>query len=270
MEPGKQLPTNLLWLLVRVPPLIVHMLLFLPLTVLSINPVGKRIAVGETHLADFMIRWWSATLCRIFGMRIQTAGTLRKTPVMLVANHVSWIDIEVLHGVRVFSFVAKAEIAKWPVVGPLARAGGSVFHSRGSHQSREDVTLDLARKLREGRSVALFPEGRTSTGAAVLPFHGRMFQAAIDEKIDIQPAALAYLRDGQLVNHHVAFAAKESFLGNFWRLLVSPPVEVVVTFGEPISTVAAPGRKEIANRARQDVVAALEVAPDWPSAAERT
>ncbi|MDX1570658.1 MAG: lysophospholipid acyltransferase family protein [Xanthomonadales bacterium] len=241
----------------RVPLLAGHLLITLPITLLAINPLGQRVPVGNESLTEAMIRFWSRLLCRIFGIRVRCVGTLRPGPVMLLANHISWIDIEVIHSLRAASFVAKAEIARWPVVGWLARAGGTVFHDRGSDASRHAVTEALAEKLRGGHSVAIFPEGRTGDGARVLPFHGRMLKAAIDTETPVQPIALAFLRDGRLCNTEVAFRDGEHFLGNLWRLLGEAPIDVEVVCAPPRPS-ADGQRRDLARGAHDVVVQALE------------
>ena len=105
----------------RVPGLLVHLLLALPLTVLAINPLTRRLRTPAGERWDHrVIRWWSATLLRVFGMRVRRFGTPMPQAGFYVANHVSWIDIEALHSQRMMGFVAKQEIRGWPVVGWLA------------------------------------------------------------------------------------------------------------------------------------------------------
>ena len=241
----------------RAPLLLAHLVITLPLTLLVIVPLGRSLTWGGETLTQHMIRWWSGALCRIFGMRLNPIGRPAPNPVMLLANHVCWMDIELLHSQRAAAFVAKAEIARWPLVGLLARAGDTVFHARGSAESREAVSDQLAQRLGSGRSVAIFPEGRTGGGEEVLPFHGRLLKAAVETGAPVQPVALAYLRGGRLVNREVSFRSGEHFVGNFFRLLGDPPLQVDIVFGAPIDP-HGHGRRELAWMARESVVEALD------------
>ncbi|HLU12677.1 MAG TPA: 1-acyl-sn-glycerol-3-phosphate acyltransferase, partial [Arenimonas sp.] len=106
--------------LLRIPLLLLHLLVSLPATLLLINPLSARIELRGERLDHRAIRWWSGMLLRIFGFRVRRYGTPLPGAVMFVANHVSWIDIELMHSQRMMGFVAKAEIARWPLVGWLA------------------------------------------------------------------------------------------------------------------------------------------------------
>jgi 1-acyl-sn-glycerol-3-phosphate acyltransferase len=141
---------------------------------------------------------------------------------MFVANHVSWVDIEMLHSQRMMGFVAKQEIRSWPLVGWLTARGETIFHQRGSHESMGGVMHAMLARLRAGRAVGVFPEGRTRDGAAVGPFHARIFQPAVEAGVPVQPVALRYGPGGN-VQTVVAFGPTESFLANFMRLLGEPP-----------------------------------------------
>lgn len=247
------------WLyLYRIPLLAAHLFLSLPLVLLTINPLGRSIRVAQSNLTEWMIMWWSRTMCRVFGIRVSVEGELPSGPVMLVANHMSWLDIEVLHSLRVFTFVAKAEIARWPLVGWMARAGGTVFHQRGDENSRHAVSDLFTAKLAQGRSVAIFAEGRTSDGTRVLPFHGRMFRPAVETGTPLVPAAIRYMHTDQLANADIAFGRTESFVANLFRVMGLPSIRAEVVFGQALAT-ADRGRRELATQAREHVVGALEV-----------
>lgn len=243
--------------LLRVPLLLLHLVVALPIAVLCTLPPGQKIHLRGVSLTEWAIRLWSGALVRIFGMRVRRLGQLHAGPVMLLANHMTWMDIEVLHSQRAVSFVAKSEIERWPVIGYLATAGGSVYHARGSSTSQAKVLEALSAKLAAGNSVAIFAEGRTGSGEEVLPFHGRMIKAAADLELPVQAVALGYYRAGELRNTEVAFAPRENFLQNFVRLLGAAPLEVDVLCMAPMATHGR-GRRELAAIAREQVVQALE------------
>src|SRR6187431_478402 len=152
-------PLRYLW---RVPLLLLHAVVGLTLVMLSINPLFARIrrADGETW-DQTSIRWWSWLFVRVFGMRARRVGTPLHGGALFVANHVSWIDITLLHSQRPLDFVAKAEIARWPLIGWVASRGGTIYHHRGDNDSLHGVMHQMVQRLEQGESVGVFPEGRT-------------------------------------------------------------------------------------------------------------
>jgi 1-acyl-sn-glycerol-3-phosphate acyltransferase len=243
--------------LYRVPLLLLHLLVPLPLTLLCLAPPLSRIRWGAESLGDRAVRAWSGGLLWIFGFRLRRFGTPLPGATLFVANHVSWIDIETLHSQRMMGFVAKREIAGWPLVGWLAAQGQTIFHQRGSTDSLTGVLELMVARLREGRSVGVFPEGRTRGGEAVGPFHARIFLAAVEAQVPVQPVALryGYRGDAQTV---VAFAPRENFMQNFLRLLGERPRLAEVHFLAPIPPGDVDGRRRIAELARERIVAAME------------
>jgi 1-acyl-sn-glycerol-3-phosphate acyltransferase len=240
--------------------LLVHLLISLPLTLLAISPLFAWIRLPDDERFDHrMIRWWSGVLMRVFGFRVVRRGEPLREAALLVANHVTWMDIELIHSQRMACFVAKSEIARWPLVGWLASRGGTIYHRRGSTESLNHVGTIMVERLRAGLAVAVFPEGGTGTGDHVRTFHARIFQAAIDAQVPTQPVALRFSRGGVLVTD-VGFRGREGFFGNFLRVLGGPPTVAEVFFLEPIAP-AQGERRRMAETARARIVAALGV-PD--------
>lgn len=241
--------------IVRVPLLILHLVLGLPLTLLLINPLTARwVLVGE-RVDHRAIRAWSGGLMRIFGFRVHRFGRPRPGPFLLVANHVSWIDIELVHSQCVVGFVAKAEISRWPLVGWLASRAGTIYHQRGSNDSLNGVMERMVSRLDAGQPVGVFPEGGTSGGEAIRTFHARIFQAAFETRVPVQPVALRYGRGGE-AQTTVAFGRGENFLQNFLRLLGEPGRVAEVHFLETIQP-GDEGRRQVAEQARKRIVAAM-------------
>lgn len=250
-------PLRYLW---RVPLLLFHILLgILCASILSWN----RHAVmkdGREPWVHRMIRWWSRTLLRIFGMRSVRYGEPLADPVLFVANHTSWTDIELLHSQRAACFVAKAEIARWPLIGWMAAAGGTIFHRRGSNHSLSTVMQVMVERLRAGRSVGVFPEGGSGYNGVLKIFHARIFQAALDAEVPVQPVALRFTRHGRRVID-AGFREHESFMANIVRLLGEPSMDAEVHFLTPVP--ASPdARRRMAEMSRERIAVAL--------AAERT
>jgi 1-acyl-sn-glycerol-3-phosphate acyltransferase len=164
-----------------------------------------------------------------------------------------------LHSQRAACFVAKAEIARWPLVGWMAATGGTIFHRRGSNHSLSTVMQVMVERLRGGRSVAVFPEGGTGYHGVLKTFHARIFQAALDAEVAVQPVALRFARDGRRVLD-AGFREHESFVHNIVRLLGEPPVDAEVHFLAPVP--ASPdARRRMAELSRERIGAALEDRP---------
>ena len=240
----------------RVPALAWHVLIHLPLAMLLTTPLTARLRWGGESLEHRAIRAWSAGLMRVFGFRLRRVGAPLPGAAMFVANHVSWIDIETLHSQRMMGFVAKREIQSWPVVGWLAQRGETIFHARGSTESLGGVLHEMLSRLRDGRSVGVFPEGGTRGGREIGPFHARIFLAAVEAGVPVQPVALRY-GEGGSAQHVVAFQPRESFFANFVRLLGEPARLAEVHFLAPIAPGDAEGRRRIADLARSRIATAM-------------
>ena len=248
MSPLRPAPWRLLY---RVPLFLLHLLVVTPVTVLAQTPPGQHWRLGSRSIAEHFLRAWSHGLCRLFAVRPVVRGALPQAPHLVVANHLSWLDIQLMHSVGAMSFVAKAEIARWPLMGFLAKAGGTVFHQRGSHDSAAGV-LDLMRaRLVGGHHVAIFPEGGIRPGPGVKRFHARLFRAAVDSGCDVQPVMLRYLDRGAL-DHDITFRPGENLVMNMLRLLARAPVTGEVHLLPPIE-VHGRGRDELSRAAHQAI-----------------
>ena len=182
-----------------------------------------------------MNRYWSAALVWLCGIKVQVHGDPKlDAPMLWVANHVSWVDIFVLNKVRPTVFVAKSEIRRWPVIGWLVAGAGTVFIERNSRQAIRRVGEQMKQRFDQGHVVGLFPEGTTSSGFDVAPFHSSLFDAAIRAQIDIQPVALRFFHKGRRSIEH-AFVGEQTLVGNLWCLLGVRQVLVQVEFLSIIS-----------------------------------
>lgn len=219
----------------------------------------KAVRFGGKPLIELSETLWSRAVCRVFGLRLEVRGEVGPGPHLVVANHISWIDITVMRSVARMGFVSKAEINDWPVIGYLARIGETVFHQRGSHDSASGVAGVMGERLREGGNVAIFPEGGILPGPGVKRFHGRMFAAAIDTASPVQPVMLRYMRDGRHV-HDVTFIRGEHFVGNLFRLLRQKSCLADVAVLPPIDSIGKQ-RRPLAAEAEQAVRAAFDAAP---------
>ncbi len=249
---------RLLRYLWRVPLLFLHVLVALPVVLLLLVLPTRRIPIRGMRLEYRLIRWWSRWLMRVFGIDVRGIGDPLPGAVMFVANHVSWVDIVVLHSQRMMGFVAKKEIESWPLVGWMASRAETIFHRRGSQESLGGVIELMAERLRTGHSVGAFPEGGTRGGHGLGPFHARILTAAVETGVPVQPVALRYGAGG-MAQTRVAFAPRENFLQNFLRLLGDPAIPAEVVFLPPVRPGDAEwaGRRAIAETARARIAAEL-------------
>ena len=256
--PDRMRPWRYLW---RIPLLVLHVLFGVLVCALILSWSQGVMKDGREPLGHRTIRLWSTWLLRIFGFRSRSFGKPLADPVLFVANHTSWLDIELMHTQRAACFVAKAEIASWPLVGWLAANGGTIFHRRGSNHSLSTVMQVMVERLNDGRSVAVFPEGGTGYNGVLKVFHARIFQAALDAEVPVQPVALRFARDGRRVID-AGFRVEESFMGNIVRLLGEAPMDAEVHFLTPVP--ASPdARRRMAEQSRERIDAALQdAAPD--------
>jgi len=179
-------------------------------------------------------------VCAVIGIKVAARGALpAQTPRFVVANHVSWTDIVALASLYPFVFLAKSEVARWPVLGLLARLQGTVFIERGARQDVARVNDSLADVLRAGGDLVVFAEGTSSDGAVVLPFRSAHFapleaMAARGEAPTLAPVAISY-SDG-LERIDVGWYGDMSFLPHLWRLMQRGPTLCQIAFGEEIET----------------------------------
>jgi 1-acyl-sn-glycerol-3-phosphate acyltransferase len=240
----------------RLPLLLLHIVIATPVTVLFQRPRGRSILLAGQPFAEVLSCWWSRVICRIFGISRRLTGDFQPGAQLVVANHISWIDIALLHSFAAMGFVAKAEIETWPLLGTVARAGGSVFHRRGSHDSASGVAEQMTRRLQENRRVAIFPEGGILPGDGVKLFHARLFAASIEAGVPVQPVMLRYLRDGSRYDD-ITFLPGENFMVNFLRLLMQKPCMADVRV-LPLIETAGKQRRQLAGDAEAAVREAFE------------
>ncbi|MFZ9407261.1 MAG: lysophospholipid acyltransferase family protein [Burkholderiaceae bacterium] len=147
---------------------------------------------------------------------------------LLLPNHISWLDIFVIDSIAPASFVAKAEIARWPLVGTLVARAGTVFVERGRRHAVHAVIRALAERLSQGYRAAVFPEGTTSEGDRLLVFHGNLIQSALNAGVPVVPIGLRYVDPDGERSHAVLYVGDTTFLASFWRITGHPRLECEV------------------------------------------
>ena len=177
---------------------------------------------------------WARGMLSIMGIEVRVKGHPAQGPVLMAANHISWLDILVMHAACHCRFVAKSEIRNWPLVGVLTTGGGSLYIERGSHRDAMRVVHQMAAALRDGQVLAVFPEGGTGDGISLLPFHANLLQAAISADAPIQPIALQFI-DAQTQHMSLApcYRDTDTLISSLWRTLCAPPLLAQVRYGEP-------------------------------------
>jgi 1-acyl-sn-glycerol-3-phosphate acyltransferase len=166
------------------------------------------------------VQWWSRGLLRAAGVGLQVCGRPRPGAVLLVANHVSWLDIAAIHAVAPHArFVSKADVQRWPLLGRLIRGAGTLFIERERKRDALRVVHHVAEALAAGQTVAVFPEGTIGPGPATLPFHANLLQAAIGGGTPVQPVVLRYADPRRPFSPAVDYVGAVSLLHSVWRVL---------------------------------------------------
>lgn len=199
--------------------------------------------------------WSLAMLDRLQITVIVSGQPALAGPVMLVANHMSWLDITAMHAARFCRFVSKADVKQWPFIGRLACGIGTLFVERASTRDAMRVVHQMSASLRAGDVLGVFPEGTTSDGVTLLPFHANLFEAAIATNTPVQPVALQFV---ELATGKASFAPcyinDDTMLGSVWRTLMTPGIAVKITFGE-LQWAKGRTRREWAQAVRADIEA---------------
>jgi len=243
----------------------------LGLLFLVLVPVqALALALGASGPAGRLPVLFHRALLRLFEVRVTVLGALpRDRPALVLANHVSWLDIPVLGAVAPLSFVAKSEVAGWPLIGLLARLQRTVFIDRARRTHTAAVNAQVAARLAAGEAVVLFPEGTTSDGNRVLPFRASLVGAARAalaapglDRIDLQPLAVGYVRrDGLPVTRRerpaIAWYGDMELAPHLAAFLRGGPLDAVVVLGDPIPFDAASDRKRATAEAEAAVRRAL-------------
>ncbi len=194
---------------------ILHILLGL-LIVLLLFPL-----LNETGRIN-VERWYSRKLLNLFRITPVLKGTWQETPALLVLNHVSWLDIFAVNSQSPSIFIAKSEIATWPLAGKLVAGAGTIFIERGRRHAVHKVIKDAEARIRAGRQVAVCPEGTTTDGTGVAPFHSNMLQAAVNAGVPLIPVALRYTDETGALSTDPAFVGEQTMAQNVMLLWKSP------------------------------------------------
>jgi 1-acyl-sn-glycerol-3-phosphate acyltransferase len=244
-------------------PLLVVLLFGGLFTVLMLFPLMRE------GMRRATVRRWSRLLVAACGIRpraisIQGAHSLAQLSAgsLVVANHISWLDIFVINSQCPCSFVAKDEILRWPLIGTLVARTGTLFIERGKRHSVHRMIEHIQRKLLAGGRVAVFPEGTTGEGDRLLPFHANLIEGALRAGASVVPVGLSYRdRDGGR-SSAVEFVGDTSFIESMWRIIGAPTVHCEVQALAGIDAAAGQTRHEVSQIARQQLARALHLPLD--------
>jgi lyso-ornithine lipid O-acyltransferase len=229
---------------------------------LAVQWLALRYRWGLAHTLPVVFH---RMVCALLRVRIKQIGEPNpRRPLLIVSNHSSWLDITVLSTLMPLSFIAKAEVATWPVFGTFARLQRSIFIDRQRRQATGAANAAIAERLADGDAIVLFAEGTTSDGNRVLPFRSALLGAArdaiavSDSHVMVQPLAIGYPRRAGLPlaradRPSIAWYGDMDLVPHLIAIMQGPPIDAVAVWGEPISFDRDSDRKAVTRLAEQAV-----------------
>ena len=237
------------------------------------------IVMGPIQILGLVFDWkirrrlpgiWHRIACRMIGLKVHTNGTAdKRRPLMIAANHSSWLDILVLSAVADVVFVAKAEVKTWPVFSTLARLQATIFVVREERRKTGEQVNEIAERMTAGEIVVLFPEGTTSDGNHMLPIKSSLFGAAAsaipgsaDGTVYIQPVSIAYTRVhgmpmGRYHRPIASWPGDTELMPHLTTILKTGSLDAEVTFCESVPFTARSNRKAIAATVQNEIETAF-------------
>lgn len=214
------------------------------------------------------IQRWSAQVLRRLGVSLVQQGRPLQEPCLLVANHVSWLDILAVHATAPQArFVSKADVLAWPVLGWLIRSAGTLFIERERKRDAMRVVHHMTDVLRAGDTVAIFPEGTTGAGPEVLPFHANLLQAALSAQVPVQPVALRYREPEMSFSWAAQYIDDTTLVQSIWRILCAQGLSLSISY-LPVLTEPAADRRQLAAALRDQIQRQVQdelVLHPWPA-----
>ena len=212
-----------------------------------------------------IVQRWSVQMLRCLGVEVRVSGQAHAGAVLLVANHVSWLDIPALHvSAPRARFVSKSDIAHWPLLGKLARAGGTLFIERERKRDALRVVHEVAAALRQRDAVAVFPEGTTGAGVGVLPFHANLLQAAISTSTVVQPVVMRYSEPGHSVSVAAQYIGDTTLMESLMKVCRARGLVVDVRF-LPAEPAGQLDRRVLADALRERIAVELRAIDGRPA-----
>lgn len=235
------------WRLARLAPHVLHGLWI----------VKRRFELLTAAEKHGLIQWWSLKTLRILGIALQAEGQALPAGHLMVANHVSWLDIAAVHAVLPQArFVSKADVKHWPLVGGLVEGAGTLFIERTSKRDALRVVHQAAAALQAGDCVAVFPEGTTGAGPELLPFHANLLQAAVSTGAPVLPVVLRWHEPGERFSTAARFIGDTTLVQSLWRIASARGLGIAVQL---LPSVGSEGqdRRGLGEALRQAIAARL-------------
>ena len=204
---------------------------------------------------------WSAHLLAILNVRPSVCGSppaMADRAAVLVANHVSWLDIQLIHSVWQVRFVAKSEVRRWPLIGWMSAHTGTLFIERGRHRHAARINQSIHAAFRKGDAIGVFPEGTTSSGRELARFHASLLQPAVDESAMVFPVALRYLDDAGNININASYVGETSLMQSLMLIFAEKTIRAELTFLPPIDA-SGKTRRDLASQTQAAIAAALNL-----------
>ncbi len=205
---------------------------------------------GAKRKRDMLKTHWLRIFCAIVNLHVIKEGEYSRQSALLVSNHISWLDIIVIGQYLPASFVAKSDILSWPVIGYLARQGGTIFIHRGDKKHIKTTAEKMLWLLKQNSNIIAFPEGTTTNGDDVLNFHASLFQPAVLTRSPIQPVAIQYLGAAK---EQAPFVGDDDFIPHLIRMLSLDKIEVRLDF-LPVINSSGKDRHSISIEARNRIL----------------
>ncbi len=253
MERDAPIPPHVRW--IRYARLVIQLILGV-LTVAILFPFYSRARRWRA------VQTWSGGVIRCAGVVVRLEGAVPEpgTRVMGVANHVSWLDVQVLHSLWHVRFVAKSEVRRWPVVGWLSARTGTLFVERANRRHAAYINRAIHQAFVDGDQVAVFPEGTTTRGDELLRFHASLLQPAVDEQARIVPVAIRYTDAEDNHQPAASYVGEMTLMESIAQIVRLPCIVAHVQFLEPIET-SGRTRRELAQLSHASIAAALRLPP---------
>ncbi|MEO6278732.1 lysophospholipid acyltransferase family protein [Roseateles sp.] len=216
-----------LWRLVRLTPHVLHGLWIVRTAFASMTPEQRH----------ERIQWWSRKTLRVLGIELTCSGSELAAGHLVVANHVSWLDIAAVHAVLPQArFVSKADVKHWPVVGALVTGAGTLYIERTSKRDALRVVHQAAEALQARDCVAVFPEGTTGAGPELLPFHANLLQAAVATQSPVLPVVLRWHEPGECFSPSARFIGDTTLVQSLWAIASARGLGIDVQILPPVPT----------------------------------
>ena len=239
-----------LWRLARATLHVLHGMALMALRFPYLDRAGRERRIG----------WWSAGLLHALGVGLTVQGGPAPPVALVVANHVSWLDIAAVHAALPQArFVSKADVLKWPLLGWLIRGAGTLFIVRERKRDSIRVLAAMGDALAAGDTVAVFPEGTTGSGPQLLPFHANLLQAAVQAATPIQPVALRFADARDRFSGAPLYLGDTTLTQSLWRVVCTRGLCVQVDLLDAVATGGA-DRRLLALQLQQSIQARLSAA----------